>query len=227
MQKLRDARELQEKLRATVALSPLTTPVRLIAGCDISSNKYSPVLYAAIVVLSFPDLAVVEVVHADIKTDFPYIPGYLSFREFPALEAAYKKLTTRPDVFVVDGQGIAHPRRMGIAAHLGVMLDVPSFGVAKNKLFGEGEVPEPHAESVSYLYDEKDIVGAYVVTKENAKPVIVSAGHRITLDEAVKLTLLTRKGYRMPEPTRLAHEHANAFRREKSAPQPYAGGVRS
>lgn len=210
-----EATEIQKQLRKAVRIERLTAPPKHIAGVDVSSNRFSNVLYAGFVVLTFPEMREVERACAIFETSFPYIPGYLSFREIPALLTVFATLKTKPDVLCVDGQGIAHPRRLGIASHLGLVLDIPSVGFAKSVLYGEGDEPAPEAPAFAYLRDPRDneIIGAQVRTKSKTKPMIVSPGHRVTVDEAVNLCLLTRGRYRVPEPTRRAHEAVNAFRR--------------
>jgi deoxyribonuclease V len=217
-----EAAEIQKELQSKVRLEKLPVP-RLIAGVDVSSNRFDSMLYGGFVVMTYPELQVVETACAKQRGTFPYVPGFLSFREIPALLKAFEKLTTKPDVLCVDGQGIAHPRRMGIAAHLGLALDIPSVGFAKSVLYGKGEEPAPKAPAFAHLLDPKtgEIIGACVRTKVRCKPMVVSPGHRATLDDAIKLCLATMRKYRIPEPTRLAHEAVNAFRRAAmKAPQP-------
>jgi deoxyribonuclease V len=210
-----EATKIQSELREKVRLVPLKREPKTIVGADISYNRFSNVFFAAVIVLSLPDLQEVERVFAKGVATFPYVPGYLSFREIPTLLKAFGQLKTRPDVLMADGQGIAHPRRMGIAAHLGLLLDMPAFGCAKHKLFGVGRAPKPARGSTSLLLDPKtdEVVGAFVRTKDKVAPVIISPGHKITLDESIALTLETTRGYRIPEPTRRAHNVVNQFRR--------------
>jgi deoxyribonuclease V len=210
-----EATQIQNELRSKIALVPLAKTPKTIAGADISYNRFSDDFFACVVVLSLPDLEEVERVFAKGIATFPYVPGYLSFREIPTLLNAFKKLRTKPDVIMTDGQGIAHPRRMGIAAHLGLLLDIPTFGCAKHRLFGVGKEPGTERGSFSVLLDPKnnEEVGAFVRTKDKVAPIIVSAGHRITLEESIKLALETSRGYRIPEPTRIAHNLVNGFRR--------------
>lgn len=211
---IQEAKQIQEELRSSIRIERLPTP-RIIAGVDVSLNRFDPMLYAGIVVLSFPDLQILETAFAKQKGTFPYVPGFLSFREIPVLLEAFKKLKTQPDVLCVDGQGIAHPRRLGIATHLGLVLDIPSVGFAKSILYGRGPEPKPEATSFEYLLDPRtnERIGAQVRTKSNTKPMIISPGHQVTVDDAIKLALATTRGYRVPEPTRHAHKEVNAFRR--------------
>jgi deoxyribonuclease V len=210
-----EATEIQKRLRGEVRLTPLAREPQTIAGADISYNRYSDDFFACVVLLSLPQLEVIEVARARGIATFPYRAGYLSFREIPTLLKAFEKLSRRPDVIMCDGQGIAHPRRVGIAAHIGLTLGLPAFGCAKSLLYGMGEEPAPEAGATAPLYarDGEEVIGAFVRTKARTKPVIISPGHLITLDESVRLTLATARGYRIPEPTRRAHELVNAFRR--------------
>jgi deoxyribonuclease V len=211
----KEARKLQEDLRACVYLQPLGQEPQTIAGVDVSMNRFSNVLYAGWTVLSYPDFIEIDRALAETTTKFPYVAGFLSFREIRALLEAWDKLKTKPDVTMVDGQGIAHPRHLGIATHLGLALDIPTFGCAKSLLYGVGEEPGEEAGSISYMHDPKDreIIGAYLRTKDRVKPVIISPGNKITLDESLDIARTCARGYRIPEPTRRAHELVNMFRR--------------
>jgi deoxyribonuclease V len=211
-----EAIRLQETLRARVRLSGDIGEVSLVAGADASYMKGSDEIYAVVVTLSYPDLTVVERVSASAETTFPYIPGLLTFREGPALLEAFRRLQSEPQVIFFDGQGIAHPRGLGIASHIGLLLDRPTVGVAKSLLFGTTTEPGPGRGSVSPVLHNGERVGMAVRTKEKTKPVYVSVGHRIALLPAVDLVLATGRGYRLPEPTRQAHLYANVVRREES-----------
>lgn len=214
-----EAVQIQKQLRDQVRLKPLKKPVHTIAGADISFNKYSPLLHAAFVVLALPSLDVIEEAGAVAETHFPYVPGLLSFREIPPLLEAWTKLRTTPDAIMLDGQGIAHPRRFGIACHLGLITGVPAFGCAKSVLTGSYEEPLPEQGSRSPLVDREEIVGAALRTKRRVKPVYVSAGHNIDLEDSIRLTIACYGGYRQPEPTRRAHMLVNALRRgERTLP---------
>jgi deoxyribonuclease V len=206
---------MQNALRPLIRSQKLPRSPRTIAGADISYNRFSDDFFACVVVLSLPDLEKMECVFAKGAATFPYVPGYLSFREIPTLLKAFEKLKTRPDVIMADGQGTAHPRRLGIAAHLGLVLDIPTFGCAKHKLFGIGTEPAQEVKSISLLHDPEtqETVGAYVRTKAKCKPLIISPGHLITLEESIDLALETAHGYSLPEPTRRAHELVNQFRK--------------
>lgn len=216
----KEAVELQKELRERVRLEPLKRPVETIAGADISFNKFSPVVYAGLVVMRLPSLEVVEEVGVVSETRFPYVPGLLSFREAPSVLEAWSKLKTEPDAVMFDGQGIAHPRRVGIASHVGLMLNRPTLGCAKSVLVGKYEEPGEERGSWSELVDPKkrETVGVALRTKTRTQPIFVSPGHLIDLDGAIRLTLAADGGYRQPEPTRRAHLLVNALRRGERPP---------
>src|SRR5215210_6764614 len=214
----REAVELQKSLRARVRLAPLAQPIKTIAGADISFNKFSPTLYAGIVVLSLPSLEVIEEVGVVSETAFPYVPGLLSFRETPPLLEAWAKLKTEPDAVMFDGQGLAHPRRVGIASHVGLIINRPTLGCAKSVLVGKYEEPGEERGAWSPLVDKGETVGAAVRTKRRVQPIYVSPGHLIDLEGAIDLTLRCDGGYRQPEPTRRAHLLVNALRRGERSP---------
>lgn len=199
------AREIQTELAAQVSRVSQAISPRLIAGVDISVDKKNGRGTGAVVVLSYPELDIVEtrVVHDSLQ--FPYVPGLLSFREAPLLLAACESLVVTPDLIMVDGQGIAHPRRMGLASHLGLFLDTPTIGCAKSRLCGCHEVPAAESGSYADLLDGGEVIGAALRTRAGVKPVYVSIGHRIDLPAAIHWVLACCRGYRLPEPTRLAH----------------------
>lgn len=207
-----EAVEVQKRLRNMVQIEPLARPVNTIAGADISFNKFSEVVYAGIVVLSLPDLRIVESAGVRSVTKFPYVPGLLSFRETPSMLEAWDKLKTKPDVLMLDGQGIAHPRRFGIACHVGLLLDLPTIGCAKSILVGKHGEVGLEAGSRSPLVDRGEQVGVALRTKNKVNPVYVSPGHLIDLDSAVDLVLRSTGKYRQPEPTRQAHLLVNRLR---------------
>jgi deoxyribonuclease V len=200
-------------LRERVRLRPLERPVETIAGADISFNKFSETIYAGIVVLRLPALEVVEEVCIVSETRFPYVPGLLSFRESPAVLEAWEKLKTEPDAVMFDGQGIAHPRRVGIASHVGLLINRPTLGCAKSVLVGKYEEPPLERGAWTELIDKGEVVGAALRTKSKVQPIFVSPGHLIDLEDAIRLTLASDGGYRQPEPTRRAHHLVNALRR--------------
>jgi deoxyribonuclease V len=211
-----EAIRLQKALRARVRLSGDTGEVSLVAGVDASYVKGSDEIHAVVVALRYPDLAVVERASASAVTSFPYIPGLLAFREGPAIIEAFQRLRSEPEVVFFDGQGIAHPRGLGIASHMGVLLDRPAVGVAKSLLVGTAAEPAAGRGSTAPILRDGETIGMAVRTKERVKPVYVSVGHRIALSQAVDLVLATARGYRLPEPTRQAHLFANEVRREGS-----------
>jgi deoxyribonuclease V len=205
-----DARRIQRELAGQVIVGGDVADVRAVAGVDVAvgvrgSNRGR----AAVVVLAWPSLTPVEQVTEQAEVTFPYIPGLLSFREMPLILPAFARLRTRPDLVVVDGQGIAHPRRFGIAAHLGVLLDLPAIGCAKSRLTGTpvGELGDRRGARVA-LVDRGQIVGYALRTKDRVKPLYVSPGHRIGVDAAADWVLRLTAGYRLPEPTRLADRAA-------------------
>ncbi len=199
------ALDIQLKLASRVSrVEEVTTP-HFIAGVDISVNKAEGMATGAIVVLNYPELKIVETKIVDGKLDFPYVPGLLSFRESPLILAACEKLTVVPDLILVDGQGIAHPRRMGLASHLGLFLNTPTIGCAKSRLCGSHKMPDNEMGSYADLIDSGEIIGAALRTKLGVKPVYVSIGHKVDLPTAIHWVLECCRGYRLPEPTRLAH----------------------
>lgn len=202
-----EGRRIQDEMRDLVSAVWEEREIRTVAGIDVGLEGDKA--QAAVVVLRFPDLEPMEASRAEVEVKFPYIPGLLAFREAPAILAAGEKLRTEPDLLIVDGQGIAHPRRLGIASHLGVMLDKPAIGCAKSLLIGTYNEPPSEAGSFSYLYDGDEIIGAVVRTRANVQPVYVSVGHRIDLENAIKLVLACTRGYRLPEPVRWAHRVAD------------------
>jgi deoxyribonuclease V len=188
----------------------------LIAGADVSYEKDSSQMYAAVVVLDAASLEPLEVSFALGHAHFPYLPGYLSFREAPAVLEAYRGLTCRPDVLLLDGQGIAHPRRFGLASHLGVLLELPTVGVAKSRLVGKhAPLGRRRGSRVPLIHNGRR-VGEVVRTRDGVRPVYVSPGHRIGFERAVRLVLDACRGLRLPEPTRLAHIGANRLRSGRS-----------
>lgn len=203
--------ELQRELVAQVRMEPALdlSTVRHVAGVDVSVKDN--VSQAAVVVLSFPDLKVVETVTHQMPTPFPYIPGLLSFREGPVLEFAFGKLQTEPDAFIFDGMGRAHPRRFGIACHLGLWIGKPSLGCGKTHFVGTFDDPANKRGAYSQLYDRGEVIGAVVRTRDTAKPVYISIGHLITLESAIELTMRCTGKYRLPEPIRAAHHAAGQY----------------
>ena len=202
---LAQALDIQRRLAAQVSRSSEVTTPRFIAGVDISAPKAQGVATGAVVVLEYPELRVVETKVVSGKLDFPYIPGLLSFRESPLTLAACERLTITPDLILVDGQGIAHPRRLGLASHLGLFLNTPTIGCAKSKLCGSYEAPGDEPGSYTEVVDRGEVIGAALRTKLRVKPVYVSIGHKVDLQTAIHWAMNCCRGYRLPEPTRLAH----------------------
>ena len=203
-----EARRLQNGLRSQVVRADRFGRINTVAGVDIGLKK--DIARASVVVLSFPELRVVDSVVTESPVRFPYIPGLLSFREIPPLLTAFTQLQTEPDLVIVDGQGIAHPRRFGLASHLGLVLDKPTIGCAKSRLCGQYEEPESEQGAYTYLMDKGEVIGTVVRTRKNVQVVYVSIGHQISLDSARTLTLACCRGYRLPETTRYAHKAASS-----------------
>ena len=202
--KVAEARVIQESLRHRVITEGGPPSLRRIAGVDIHVAPATGLTWAAIAVLEWPGLELCQSVLAAVPTGFPYVPGYLSFREIPAALAALALLDPAPDLLMVDGHGIAHPRRMGIAAHLGVLTDLPTIGVAKSRLCGRHEEPPAERGGRVPLTDKGQTIGIVLRSRTRSRPLYVSVGHRIALEPAVELVLATLTGYRLPEPTRVA-----------------------
>ena len=208
------ARALQVELAGRVDTGTPLGPCDLIAAADVSYDKGDEELYAAVVVVRAGTFELVERVGVAGPAAFPYVPGLLSFREAPALLDAFRRLGTRPDVVMCDGQGTAHPRRLGVACHLGLWLDLPTVGCAKSWLFGQYGEPGPDRGERSPMLDRAGaVVGAVVRTRSRVSPLYVSPGHRCDLDGAVRLTLETAVKYRLPAPARMAHDYVNEIRR--------------
>lgn len=201
-----EAKAIQLSLAGRVSLVPEVDNVKLIAGVDMSATG---VARCAVVLLTYPELEPVEIVRAERPLDFPYVPGLLSFREGPAVLAAFEKLSRMPDLAMFDGQGIAHPRKIGIASHMGVLLDRPSIGVAKSPLAVRGEQPglEP-GQWTPWANRKGEVLAAAVRTKRRSNPLYISPGHKMDLPTAIDYVLACCRGYRLPEPTRMAHNAA-------------------
>lgn len=201
-----EARQLQDKLRNKLIQKDQFTEIRTIVGVDVGHRN--GITLASVVVLNYPKLQIVDGVVAESRVNFPYIPGYLSFREIPPLLVAFARLKTIPDLIIVDGQGIAHPRRFGLACHLGLILDIPTIGCAKSRLCGEYIEPAEEKGSFSHIIDNDEIIGVALRTRTNVNVVYVSIGHRISLESAQNITLSCCPKYRLPETTRYAHKAA-------------------
>ena len=214
-----EALAIQERLRRQIVRRGKPRNVRLVAGADVSYDKKSGRFYAAVVVMTFPELRIVEEACATGVAKFPYIPGLLTFREGPILLRAFEKLQTTPDLVIFDGQGVAHPRGVGLAAHMGLLVDVPSIGCAKTRLCGEhGEVARAVGSRTKLRLKGRG-VGLVVRTRAGVKPLFVSVGHRIALSAAAEWVLATSRGCRLPEPTRQAHLLVNRLRLGADSPQ--------
>ena len=199
----REAAIIQAGLRGRVEQTDRLGPLRLVAGVDV--GIHGGVARAAIVVLRYPEMDLVEVSTAERQVEFPYVPGLLAFREAPAILEAWARLRAGPDIILFDGHGLAHPRRLGIACHLGLVLDRPSIGCAKSRLCGEHEEPGNTKGDWTLLMDGGESIGAAVRTRTGKRPMFVSVGHRVCLETAIALTLGCCRGYRLPEPTRQSH----------------------
>jgi len=187
--------------------------VRWLAAADVSFSKKDPRLYAAVLLFSLPDLQLVEVCDQIAEATFPYIPGLLSFREAPALLPLFDRLSQKPDVILVDGQGMAHPRRFGIASHIGVLLDIPTIGCAKSRLVGTFNAVPAVRGQWTELVEDGEVVGRVLCTRDGVKPIFLSVGHRVDLESATELVLKVTQKYRLPEPIRRAHSWVNAMRK--------------
>lgn len=203
---IREAVRLQRELAGEVRIEPLPKDVRYVAGADVSIGRASNKLIAGLVLWDLQCHKVVEQAVVRAETEFPYVPGLLSFREAPAVLAAFQKLRRRPDAAMFDGQGYAHPRRFGLACHLGVLLDIPSVGCAKSRLIGTYREPGKDRGRWSKLLDGGEVIGAVLRTRDGVRPLYISVGHRADLCSSIDLVLRCATRYRLPEPTRLAHQ---------------------
>jgi deoxyribonuclease V len=199
-----EAIDLQKRLAPLIETVGQPTAVRRIAGVDVAFPGGGDVTRAAVAVVSFPDLEVVEAAVLDQPTRFPYVPGLLTFREAPAVLALLESLKTVPDLLMVDGQGMAHPRRIGIASHVGLLTGIPTIGAAKSRLCGEHDEPGPARGARTPLLHRGEVVGTVLRTRTGVRPLYISIGHRLSLEAAVEWVLACAPRYRLPEPTRLA-----------------------
>jgi deoxyribonuclease V len=219
-----EAIALQQRLRSRVVRLGRPRAVRCVAGTDVGFERGGGVTRAAVVLLTFPGLELVDYAVARLPTRFPYVPGLLSFREIPALLAALGKLRAEPDLVLCDGHGYAHPRRFGIASHLGVYTGIPSIGVAKSRLVGEHGQPMQRRGAWVPLTDRGETIGAVLRTRPYTQPVYVSIGHRVSLPLAVRYALACATQYRLPETTRWAHRLASGELPARSGGGPADGG---
>jgi deoxyribonuclease V len=199
-----DALKIQNVLRHEVKIEDDFEKLEVVAGVDCSFDVKGKLSFAFIVLIEMKSMKVIASSQAELPTEFPYIPGFLSFREIPVILKALEKLPQMPDFFMVDGQGVAHPRRVGIAAHLGVITNTPSIGVAKSRLCGTYEEPDNIKGASKPLWDKNEQIGFVLRSKNNVKPLFVSAGHRFTHEKAVEIVIGCLGNYRLPEPTRIA-----------------------
>ncbi|MEM7726692.1 MAG: deoxyribonuclease V [Cyanobacteria bacterium P01_A01_bin.45] len=205
-----EAIAIQENLqKCIITEDKISQPVKYVAGVDVGFEENDSISCAAVAILSFPDLQLQEKSIVKRSTTFPYVPGCLSFREIPALLDALEKLTITPDIILCDGQGLAHPRRFGLACHLGLIFDIPSIGVAKSLFIGEHETLPQHRGSWKPLVDNGETIGAVLRTRTGVKPLYVSSGHRISLMTAIHYVLKCAPKYRLPETTRIADSLAS------------------
>lgn len=214
-----EARRIQDRLRKRISSEPPSKRPRLIAGADVSYNKFSPYLYAAVTVLDVESMETVEQAGIRARATFPYVPGLLSFREVPPLIQVFRRLRSRPDALVCDGQGFAHPRRFGLACHAGLLLDLPALGCAKSRLLGEFQEPPRRRGGFTPLVDGDEIIGSVLRTRTGVRPVFVSIGHRMSLELAREIVLRLTPRFRIPETTRRAHLRVNELRRLDTQPQ--------
>ncbi len=212
-----EAIEIQKNLRSKLVIKKLPRKITHVAGTDVSFSKGSDSIWAGVVVFKYPDLIKTEERWAEGTRSFPYIPGLLSFREIPVLLGALRRLKTDLDLIFCDGQGIAHPRGLGIASHLGLLLDKPTIGCAKTRLVGEFSEVGEEKGCFTHLWYKGHVVGEVVRTRRGVKPLFVSPGHKITLEESVNMVLGCCRKYRLPEPTRQAHLLVSALRRRQEA----------
>ncbi|GGI26166.1 endonuclease V [Pedobacter mendelii] len=208
---LEDATALQIKLAKHLKLQNLQN-IFTIAGADISFNKNSTTMYAGIVILSYPQMILKAFALENYETSFPYESGFLGFREVPALLKVWELIAIKPDVVVLDGNGILHPRRMGVASHFGIMANQPTIGCAKSILHGDNHLPGKSKYSFEEIKSYGETLGYALRTKDNNKPVYISAGQLITSEQALAVMKKCIGNYRIPEPTRMAHEIVNDFR---------------
>jgi deoxyribonuclease V len=221
----KEAIALQKELAGQVVVRDvLPRPVRRVAGVDVSYQRGGRRFFAAVVVLDLPDMTLVDEVTACDRTPFPYVPGLLSFRELPVVLQAFRRVHTVPEAVLVDGQGIAHPRRLGLASHLGLWLNVPTIGCAKSRLCGEHDNPGPHRGDRAALCLDGATVGHVLRTRDNVRPLFISPGHLVDVPSATALVLRCLTRYRLPEPTRLAHRLANRCRLEAEQQEDVAIG---
>lgn len=200
-----EAVEIQRSMRELVSTIEDFDKIERVAGVDVNFNYKQNRARAAVVVLGLPGMNGIEEAAAEGEISFPYIPGLFAFREIPLLVPALEKLKTQPHLVIVNGQGMAHPERVGLASHLGVLTDTPTIGCARSRFIGTHEPPPKEKGAFTYLYDNEEVIGAVVRTRTNAAPLYVSIGHRVSLSRAVEYVLKCTRQFRLPEPLRAAH----------------------
>lgn len=210
--KIPQATQIQKELQQQINVQPRKLGIKTIGGADISLNMFSKTVYAGIVLLSYPDMKLLGYSLLQGETNFPYIAGYLAFREVPTLSKVWEQMPVKPDVLVVDGHGIAHPRRLGIATHFGLVTGQATMGCAKKILFGKFEEPSLYRGAYAPIFDRQEQIGYALRSKDKALPVYISPGHRLSMMESLDIAITSLGKYRIPEPTRLAHETVNRFR---------------
>ena len=206
---------IQEELRSRVVLTNGFRELTYVGGADVAFSRKKGRVYAALVVLEYRTMSLVEVACGEGEARFPYIPGLLTFREGPVVMKAFGRLSKRPDLFLFDGQGIAHPRRVGLASHMGLLLNIPTVGCAKSPLRVQFELPGPKRGSVTKMMVGDEEVGAVLRTRDGVKPLYISPGHLVDVATSVQVVLATGRGYRLPEPTRIAHIMVTQLRKRR------------
>lgn len=214
----REAKRKQKNLREKINISPLQKEVHTVAGSDISYDKGSKKVYAGIVIFSYPELVLKARSAVITEVDFPYIPGLLAYRELPPLREAWEQLKVEPDVLIMDGHGLAHPRRMGIAMHFGIIADQPTIGCAKNILTGDFEEPDSEKGSFSYIKEDGERIGIALRSRSNVNPIFVSPGHKVSFRDSREIVMQCLTKYKLPETTRSAHDLVNRLRRGETEP---------
>ncbi len=201
---IEEMRAVQEELRMRILDTPYGQTPKLVAGVDIAYNNSDNKAVAIIVIMEYETKKLLDVIYAETEAQFQYIPGFLAFRELPLFIEAWEKLTIQPDLIFFDGQGRIHPKRLGLAVHAGILIDKPTIGIAKSRFIGDYDEPENKTGAYSWIKEKDEVLGIVLRSKENCKPVFVSAGHKITLDEAVEFSKHFMGDYRIPEITRIA-----------------------
>ncbi|WP_249066756.1 deoxyribonuclease V [Halalkalibaculum roseum] len=215
---VKEAKAKQEKMREQVVIKPLEKEISTVAGADLSFDKNSDKVQAGIVILRLPGLKVVARSAVTTEVDFTYIPGLLAFRELPPLKKAWKLLKIKPDVLILDGHGIAHPRRLGLATHFGILMDHPTIGCAKNNLTGNFEQPRSEKGSYRYIIDDGERIGIVLRSRTNVNPIFVSPGHKVSFEDSREIVMRCLSRYKLPETTRKAHALVNRLRRGETEP---------